>query len=88
MVKSKHYYQVAIIDRVLRQNGGFLQEPDIAALAAGESTRLMRILVRCGGGRFTCPAQDVQHFVDIIGRGNSDYVRDVSIPADSAWRNR
>jgi len=46
-----------------------------------EYNRLFPLLVRCGGGRFTCPAQDVEHFIEIITREDSDYVRDVSIPA-------
>lgn len=28
--------------------------------------RLQRILIKCGNGRFTCPAQDVNHFIKII----------------------
>jgi hypothetical protein len=41
--------------------------------------RLQPVLVRCGGGRFSCPVQDLQHFIDIITREDSDYVRDVSV---------
>lgn len=37
------------------------------------------ILVRCGCGRFQCAAQDAAHFIEIIGKENSDYVRDVSV---------
>jgi len=44
--------------------------------------RLCPVLVRCGGGRFFCPAQDVEHFVGIIGRDGTDYVRDVSVKSD------
>ena len=40
--------------------------------------RLAPVLVRCGGGRFTCPAQDAKHFIRIITEHNEDYVRDVS----------
>jgi hypothetical protein len=45
--------------------------------------RMMLVLVRCGGGRFLCPIQDVQHFINIIGKEKSDYVRDVSFPSNA-----
>lgn len=41
--------------------------------------RLQPVLVRCGGGRFSCPVQDVEHFANIISEEGSDYVRDVSV---------
>ena len=41
--------------------------------------RLAPVLIRCGGGRFTCPAQDAKHFIRIITEHNEDYVRDVSM---------
>ena len=41
--------------------------------------RLQPVLIRCGGGRFSCPIQDVKHFVDIINKEGSDYVRDISV---------
>jgi len=41
------------------------------------------ILVRCGRGRFTCPAKDVLHFIKIIKNEGTDYVRDVSIPVST-----
>jgi len=69
------------------ERGGFLTEEDVAAIAEDPATRLQLLLVRCGGGRFLAPAQDVKHFIDIIERdyntapGVGDYVRDVSIPA-------
>lgn len=40
--------------------------------------RLAPVIVRCGGGRFTCPAQDAKHFIQIITEHGEDYVRDVS----------
>ena len=68
----------------IRQRGGFLTEGDLEVLRRDERARLWPILVRCGGGRFTCPAQDVNHFVGIIRESNEergDYVRDVSLVA-------
>lgn len=57
--------------------------------------RLQQILVKCGNGRFTCPAQDVNHFIMIIDQHRklaeaqkpgacgqlfeTDYVRSVEI---------
>ena len=60
-----------------RHGYGFLTTADLPELVAYDRLRLC--LVRCGGGRFIAPAQDVPHFVDIITREDSDYVRDVSL---------
>jgi hypothetical protein len=56
------------------------QMPDLIAL-----DRLHPVLVRCGGGRFTCGAQDVAHFIKCVEAGG-DYVRDVCVPAGSIER--
>ncbi len=74
---------------------GFLTSAEVAEIAADPETRLTRLLVRCGGGRFLAPAQDISHFIGIIerdaqraeapGEGN-DYIRDVSVPADGGRR--
>jgi len=40
---------------------------------------LQTVLVRCGGGRFVCPIQDLNHFRDIINKDGRDYIRDVSV---------
>lgn len=58
--------------------GGFLTEPDDLKKLIQED-RLQSVLIRCGGGRFTCPAQDAQHFIDIINRDGKEYVRDASV---------
>ena len=57
---------------------GVLQDTDVKALATNEYTRLLTCLVRCGGGRFYAPAQDVEHFIELLERGG-DYVRDVQL---------
>lgn len=63
---------------------GFLSMADVATIA--ENDRLRQILVRCGNGRFTCPAQDVAHFYRCVTAGG-DYVRDCSLPVnDPAMR--
>lgn len=63
----------------IKENHGFMNEKDLEILA--KVCRLHPVLVRCGGGRFTCPAQDAEHFIEIIGKEGRDYVRDVSLPA-------
>lgn len=57
----------------------FVTEEQLKVIAEDEETRMTPVLVRCGLGRFTTPAQDAAHFVKIIEAEGSDYVRDVSI---------
>jgi hypothetical protein len=64
-----------------RARFGFLYSTDIEALTDDPETRLMQLLVRCGGCRFVAAAQDVPHLIHCIQTGG-DYVRDVSIPAN------
>lgn len=63
--------------------GGFLRDADMPALIALD--RLCQVLVRCGGCRFTCAAQDVKHLIACLESGG-DYVRDVSFPVGSMER--
>lgn len=56
---------------------GFINEETLDQI--NDLNRLTQVLVRCGGGRFVCAAQDAKHFIDIISKDNSDYVRDVSV---------
>jgi hypothetical protein len=65
----------------IASNHGFIERLDLAALAADPATRLRPVLVRCGACRFTAPADQAQHLIDIIARDGADYVRDVSLPA-------
>ena len=75
----------------IKANGGFLTLTDLDVIVHHDRLRL--ILVRCGNGRFMAPAQDVQHFINIIKRDATahdnrndpehlltDYVRDISLP--------
>lgn len=62
---------------------GFIDTDDLAALIALD--RLCPVLVRCGGCRFTCAAQDVPHLMFCIGAGK-DYVRDISFPVGAQER--
>src|SRR3989304_4053609 len=84
-----------IMHEAQRARMGFLTSEEVAQIAADPETRLDGLLVRCGGGRFLAPAQDVAHFIGIIERHSDlvelhtaepervDYVRDVSVPARS-----
>ena len=66
------------IERVRQNNYGFITEDDLPGIIS--ENRLQPCLVRCGSGRFSCPAQDVAHFVAMVDSAESDdYVRDVSL---------
>ena len=69
-----------IIERVRTQKCGFIQDVDLPEIIA--HNRLQLLLVRCGNGRFLCPAQDLEHFMGIISSSGKDYVRDVSIASN------
>jgi hypothetical protein len=80
----------ALADKIAKQ-GTFLSEMDINEVH--KIDRMMLVLVRCGNGRFLCPVQDVQHFINIIEEHaklkeekekkpfQGDHIRDVSFPA-------
>ena len=82
----------SLLQTIVNEQGGFLLQTQIEELATLD--RLRNVLVRCGNGRFSCPAQDALHFIGIIEaqRNNpdcvlADYVRDVSLLAsDDAHR--
>lgn len=63
--------------------GGFLKDTDLPELTRID--RLCPVLVRCGGCRFTCGAQDAARIIQAIER-DGDYVRDVSFPVGSSER--
>jgi len=72
---SHEYRQLAEIFH--RRGDGFILDSDLPEIA--KIDRLQPCLVRCGGCRFTCAAQDVSHLVGIITKEGSDYVRDISM---------
>lgn len=74
----------AFINRIKEDNCGFLRGPDIEELKALDG--LAPVLVRCGGGRFQCAAQDAEHFLEIIASQGSDYVRDVGLVAGHRYK--
>jgi hypothetical protein len=65
-----------------QQAGGFVTAAQLAWLAVHPTSRLWLMLVRCHGGRFMTPAQDVAHFIACAEAGG-DGVRDVSFPAET-----
>lgn len=77
-----------LLIKIVKQQYGCLDLSNIHELASLDRLRL--VLVRCGNGRFLCPAQNVEHFCNIIRRdfdahqNDCDYVRDVSLPATDA----
>lgn len=71
----------------IRLQHGFLTDEQVASLAGRHSTRLTQVLVRCGGSRFTCSAQDAARLIAAV-EASGDYVRDVSLPAGSPLWHR
>jgi hypothetical protein len=76
MYNDAHRRKLALLSEV-REQGGFFTETQLSELT--KLDRLFQVMVRCGAGRFVCPAQDVEHFTAIIKREGSDYVRDVGL---------
>jgi len=71
-----------LAEKIIVEHHGFLMRIDIDA--AAKENPFMLLLVRCGCGRFLCPAQDAGHFADIVTREGSDYVRDVTLPVEES----
>lgn len=71
------------IQTINERSYGFLLDSDMPTLIALD--RLCQVLVRCGGCRFLCAAQDVSHLESCIKAGG-DYVRDVSFPVGAMDR--
>lgn len=80
MTTISHADGALVLARCRRDQHGFLTESDVALVASDPCTQLNVLLVRCQGGRFMAPAQDVAHFITLIERAGGDSVRDVSIP--------
>ena len=66
-----------VIAQLKARNGGFIRLDELPEII--RERPLHPCLIRCGMGRFSCPEQDVQHFVDIITRDGADYIRDISL---------
>lgn len=85
-----------VVAAKVRRNHGFLDSDDLKALVAADVKREVQVLVRCNAGRFVCPADNAEHFVNVIAKygelleekhpGESlppgiEWVRDVSLLA-------
>lgn len=80
-IPAIHFDFDAFRTRILRDRCGFLTADEVAFLAGEPLYRLTQLLIRAGGCRFLCAAQDVAHLERCLEAGG-DYVRDVSFPAD------
>ena len=69
-----------IIKKLKLDQFGFLSTVTLTQLA--QLDRLHPVLVRCDRCRFTAPAQDVQHIIDLLEHDKGDWVRDVSLAAE------
>lgn len=59
--------------------GGFLTDETLPTLAMLDPMR--RVLVRCNGCRFWCPASQAQHMVHVVEASGEEWVRDISLMA-------
>jgi len=69
---------MSIIQTIRETQCSIIQSHEQEAAVIKENPN-QKLLVRTGMGRFITTARDVRHFVDIIKKEGSDYVRDVSI---------
>lgn len=78
--KSEVWSFMTAKERIRKETLGFItNKADLDLIISENPTET--ILVRCGGGRFLVPANQAQHFIDIIENEGSDYVRDISFRA-------
>ncbi len=80
MATTTHVSIPALLEHIRLDSHGFLTPHDVRVLAHHDEGRLVQLLVRCGGRRFTCAAQDVEGLISAI-EAVGDYLRDVSLPA-------
>lgn len=69
------------IQRKVLDQYGFITSDDLPAVISHD--RLVMLQVRCGGKRFTAPAQDVPALIESVEKNGSDYIRDVSLTSSS-----
>ena len=67
--------------RIQKETFGFISSPDDLKKVIAENPNY-KLLVRCGGGRFVVNADQADHFMEIIRKEGSDYVRDLSFLAE------
>lgn len=67
----------------INKRGGFILDTELPALAKADSEKML--LVRCNCGRFIAEAKYIERLTSLIDKNGgkfSDYIRDVSIPAE------
>ena len=69
------------IQRKVLDQYGFITSDDLPAVISHD--RLVMLQVRCGGKRFTAPAQDVPALIALVEKDGSDYIRDVCLTSSS-----
>lgn len=65
-----------LADKIIKQ-GYCIVDADVESLT--KIDRLMKVLVKCGNGRFSCPVQDVKHFIKIVDESGLDHIRSVEL---------
>ncbi len=65
------------IQKAVSKKMGFITDNELPKVIS--ENPMQGLLIRCGGGRFITQAQDAKHFIDIIERDKTDFIRDVSI---------
>lgn len=82
MPKAKTYNSLEEYrEQIGEYQEGYVNEEQLEDLLTKwhDKVRLHNILVKCGSGRFYCPMQDVNHWIKIIERESSDYVRSIEV---------
>lgn len=67
----------AALAAAIESQGGVLNVVQLEAVA--KIDRMIRVVVRCGCGRFYASADQAPHFIRIVTEHGEDYVRDVSL---------
>ncbi len=76
-----------MVENRAAQSQGFVTTVGVKAMANDSDYRLIPLLVRCGGCRFTAPAQNIAHLTEAI-ESIGDYVREISFPATEGSHKR
>jgi len=73
----------------IREQYGFVTDTDVVELRKLLPNPSLQVLVRCGGDRFICPLNELEHRMAEVEK-KGDYVRDVCVPASPKpvdWTN-
>jgi hypothetical protein len=73
----------AVYERIIGEQCGFVDKKDVPDLERVNPN--IRVLVRCGAGRYLCGLSDLEAVFELVAR-RGDYVRDVSLPHEDCCR--